>query len=302
MTGWFETNATAGAKSKGEVRLKHKGTIEVKDTGDFRFTKIPEFDGASVFTNYDWQENIALVEGISWEHGAERKTKWRAQFPIPKAELTKWCNLYTDAGTKGWKDGEFIKIDFLCIRPCLEYNYNGKTYNYQWESFCYEIPYLGDEALLWTTIDINNPADVAKIKGTWEYSQNEEGNYHLGDDYYIQMKGKGTETVNIIDQNTLIATFTDILNKKDGTPFTEEEQAHWNFGNKDYSKDDEIYTHDVTISDDKRTITEIYHRETTPSKFFQDCEFKLFKDGSKLWISERDDKEDEYYTYTYKRQ
>lgn len=298
MTGWFETNATAGAKSKGEVRLKHKGTIEVKDTGDFRFTKMPEFDGASVFTNYDWQENIGLVEGISWEHGAERKTKWRAQFSIPKADLTKWCNLYTDAGTKGWKDDEFIKIDFLCIRPCLEYNYNGKTYKYQWETFCYETPYLGDEALLWTTININNPADVAKIKGTWIFSEDEEGNYHPDEDYYIPMKGKGTEIVDIIDSSTLKATFTDILNKKDGTAFTDEEQAHWKFGDSDYG---EVYTRKTTISDDKRTITEIYYRETTPSKFFEDSELKLFKDGSELWVSEWDDKEDEYSTYSYKR-
>ena len=135
VINWFETKVTAGANSKGEVRLKYKGAIEVKSNGDFRFTKKPEFYGESSLTgkdyngkDYDWKENIGLVEGISWEHGEARKTKWRAQFPIPRTSLTEWCNLYTDASTKGWKDSDLIKIDFLCIRPCLEYNYNGKTF------------------------------------------------------------------------------------------------------------------------------------------------------------------------------
>lgn len=307
---WFETKVTAGANSKGEVRLKYKGAIEVKSNGDFRFTKKPEFYGESALTgkdydgkDYDWKENIGLVEGISWEHGDARRTKWRGQFPIPNADFTKWCNLYIDAGTKGWKDSDLIKIDFLCIRPCLEYNYNGKTYNYQWENFCYDTPYLGDEALLWTTIDINNPTDVTKIQGTWTHSENEEGDYHLDDNLYIPMKGKSTETVNIIDSTTLKATLTDVLNKKDGTAFTDEEQAYWNFGDHDYSRDDdEIYTRKVTISDDKKTITEIYYRETKPSEFFKDCELKLSKDGSELWCSEWSNKEEEYYTYNYKKQ
>ena len=116
------------------------------------------------------------------------------------------------------------------------------------------------------------------------------------------MKGKSTETVNIIDPTTLKATLTDVLNKKDGTALTDEEQAHWNFGDHDYSKGDEIYTRKVTISDDKKTITDIYHRETTPSEFFEDCKLKLSKDGSELQSSEWSNKEEEYYTYIYKKQ
>lgn len=281
MTGWFETNATAGAKSKGEVRLKHKGTIEVKDTGDFRFTKMPEFDGASVFTNYDWQENIGLVEGISWEHGAERKTKWRAQFPIPKADLTKWCNLYTDAGTKGWKDDEFIKIDFLCIRPCLEYNYNGKTYRYQWETFCYETPYLGDEALLWTTININNSADVAKIKGTWT------GKYEWDETEHFLAK------VHVVENETLIIAGDTVKHnylytytKLDGGTFTETEA-------KDLVDDLNSYK----LSEDRQTIIETYENEGTSllsecfANFYDEkdrgtghFDLKLFKDKSALKI------------------
>lgn len=295
MTGWFETNATAGAKSKGEVRLKHKGTIEVKDTGDFRFTKIPEFDGASVFTNYDWQENIALVEGISWEHGAERKTKWRAQFPIPKAELTKWCNLYTDAGTKGWKDGEFIKIDFLCIRPCLEYNYNGKTYNYQWESFCYETPYLGDEALLWTTIDINNPADVAKIKGTWkisEYWEDHDFNVDDEENHRIPIKCEWTE-IFTINAQSLQEEFIEIYTKIDGSAFTEEEKGYWeNYIYKDYRDTIEVSNYKVIGKvTETSTLSEFFKHENSDGTYSN--KLNLSKDGKILRII------DDYKDYDY---
>ena len=147
-------------------------------------------------------------------------------------------------------------------------------------------------------IDISDPADVAKIKGTWKYSVNEDGNYYLDENYYIPMKGNVTETVNIIEATTLKATLIEVLNKKDGTPFTDEEQTHWPFGDKDYNEDDGIYKSNVTISDDKRTITQIQHRETTPSKFFEDCELKLSKDGSELWVSEWHNKDGESYERT----
>ena len=276
VINWFETEVTAGAKSKGEVRLKYKGDIEVKNTGDFRFTKKPEFYGESVFTNYDWKENIGLVEGISWEHGDARKTKWRAQFPIPNAELTKWCNLYADAGTKGWKDNDLIKIDFLCIRPCLEYNYNGKTYNYQWENFLYETPYLGDEALLWTNIDINNPTNVAKISGTWTYK------YEWDRDFY-------DISCHVVYIDTLVITDSNVKNnwsytytKRNGNEFTKEEVCNLVDGDNSYE-----------LSTDKKTLTENYDEdEESLSEYFADIKYddgdtehydlKLFDNGSIL--------------------
>ena len=293
VINWFETEVTAGAKSKGEVRLKYKGDIEVKNTGDFRFTKKPEFYGESVFTNYDWKENIGLVEGISWEHGDARKTKWRAQFPIPNAELTKWCNLYADAGTKGWKDNDLIKIDFLCIRPCLEYNYNGKPYNYQWENFLYETPYLSDETLLWTTIDINNPTDVAKIQGTWKISDYWEENFNVDENHRIPLKCECTEIVTINAQN-LQDEFVEIYTKIDGSAFTEEEKGYWeNYIYKELRDTIEVSNYKVIGK-----ITE----NTTLSEYFEDSKLKLSKDGSELQSSEWSNKEEEYYTYIYKKQ
>ncbi|MDE5581933.1 MAG: hypothetical protein K2I95_11015 [Treponemataceae bacterium] len=291
---------TAGANSKGEVRLKYKGAIEVKSNGDFRFTKKPEFYGESALTgkdydgkDYDWKENIGLVEGISWEHGEARKTKWRAQFPIPRASLTEWCNLYTDASTKGWKDSDLIKIDFLCIRPCLEYNYNGKTYNYQWENFCYETPYLGDEALLWTTIDINNPTDVAKIKGTWKISDYWEENFNVDDNHRIPLKCECTEIVTINAQS-LHDEFIEIYTKIDGSTFTEEEKGYWeNYIYKELRDTIEVSNYTVIGK-----ITE----NTALSEYFEDCKLKLSKDGSELQSSEWSNKEEEYYTYIYKKQ
>ena len=297
VINWFETEVTAGAKSKGEVRLKYKGDIEVKNTGDFRFTKKPEFYGESVFTNYDWKENIGLVEGISWEHGDARKTKWRAQFPIPNAELTKWCNLYADAGTKGWKDNDLIKIDFLCIRPCLEYNYNGKPYNYQWENFLYETPYLSDETLLWTTIDINNPTNVAKIQGMWRYDE------VFYDDPSAGFTTNFTELFDIDDKNVVVK-YINVITKRDGKAFTAEEIDYVN-----------KFHYDVTLSNDRKTVisevesteilVEYFEDYSNDDGFTRHYDLKLFEGGIVFcvsWSGENSDGSDYKWRRDFKKQ
>ena len=71
--GWFETKVKAGSQSKGEVRFTSKGQIDVKKNGEFKFTQKPTFQNEDLL-NGEWEVEIGLVEGISWEHGAERRT------------------------------------------------------------------------------------------------------------------------------------------------------------------------------------------------------------------------------------
>ena len=139
VVGWFETELTAGPESKGEVRFTSKGKISVNKKGDFRFTQKPTFTNEHLLDG-KWAVDIGVVEGISWEHGAERKTKWHSiGTPIPCTELTKQINLYQDQNDVSVKDK--YSIDFICVRPVMSYEYNGKEYKYQWESFAQDLYY-----------------------------------------------------------------------------------------------------------------------------------------------------------------
>lgn len=164
--GWFQTNAKAGLKSKGEVRLTSKGEIFVDKKGNFKFTKRPTFQNEHLLGN-DWAVNMGLVEGVSWEHGAERKTKWNSA-EIPQAAITTLYNLYDAEYTIGW--GNPIVIDFICVRPVKHYKHNdGKTYNYQWESFTKDIFYP-QKIITFEDIDTSNPSQIGRIYGTWKWS------------------------------------------------------------------------------------------------------------------------------------
>ncbi len=187
--GWFETTAIAGKNSLGEVKLTETGEIEVQDNGDFRFTKRPTFEGEQLLTgnDYDWTEAVCPVEGVSWlEEG--RKTKWGGEILIPQKLLEQKHNLYT-SDYNGWK-GDLKSINFLCIRPKMnKYTYDGIDYTYQWDNFLYKTPNLTSEAQLWTEIDVNNPADVNKIVGTWKYNYQDErwyGHRDLKVKYYFE--------------------------------------------------------------------------------------------------------------------
>lgn len=145
VVGWFETELTAGPKSKGEVRFTSKGKISVNKKGDFRFTQKPTFTNEHLLDG-KWAVDIGVVEGISWEHGAERKTKWHSiGTPIPCTELTKQINLYDyrEQHKSDWSDWDSseISIDFICVRPVMTYEYNGKEYQYQWEGFAQDLYY-----------------------------------------------------------------------------------------------------------------------------------------------------------------
>lgn len=136
--GWFETKVTAGAKSKGEVRFMSKGQIDVKKNGDFRFTEKPTFRNEDLLGK-DWEVEIGLVEGISWMHGAERRTKWHTmKEAIPNTKLYDTINLYDKVDIA---EGDAYSIDFICVRPILKYTHEGKTYKYQWDSFVRDIYY-----------------------------------------------------------------------------------------------------------------------------------------------------------------
>jgi len=218
--GWFETTAIAGKNSLGEVKLTETGEIEVQDNGDFRFTKRPTFEGEQLLTgnDYDWTEAVCPVEGVSWlEEG--RKTKWGGEILIPQKLLEQKHNLYT-SDYNGWK-GDLKSINFLCIRPKMnKYTYDGIDYTYQWDNFLYKTPNLTSEAQLWTEIDMNNPADVNKIVGTWKYSNEWEDWYD--DKKTLKVKAVWEENLGIESKNV---TETDIwtYTKPNGSAFTDDE-------------------------------------------------------------------------------
>ncbi|MDE5776126.1 MAG: hypothetical protein K2H67_04525 [Treponemataceae bacterium] len=140
IIGYFDVTAKAGSQSKGEVSLIHKGQIDVKKNGEFRFTKKPTFQNEDLLSKNGnkWEVEIGLVEGVSWEHGAERRTKWHTmQETIPINNIYDPIDLYEDQE----KEKTEYSIDFICVRPILNYEYKGKTYKYQWDSFVRDIYY-----------------------------------------------------------------------------------------------------------------------------------------------------------------
>lgn len=210
VVGWFETKVKAGAKSKGEVCVADSGEIELKPNGDFKFTKRPTFKNENLLPE-DWMINIGLVEGVSWMHEG-RKTKWSGSVDISQKELTQTRNLYIACS---WKS-ENVKIQFVCHRPILYYEYDGKKYRYQWDGPAVDTPGIKTEEELWADIDIKNAADVAKIKGTWtqnsEYDTQRNGNsYHVVYNHTIT-----------IDASNVKETEYYMYTNSDGTAFTKE--------------------------------------------------------------------------------
>ena len=278
--GWFETNVTAGSQSKGEVRFTSKGKIDVNKNGDFRFTERPTFQNEYLLDG-KWEVEIGLVEGVSWAHGAERRTNWREAVVIPLAKLTNTCNLF-DLST--WPHG----IDFVCVRPIMYYEHDGKTYKYQWDSFVQDIFYPPKADIL-ETIDINNPADVAKIKGTWKFETGWDYDSPF-DNTVIPIKVKQNKTLIIsVDVQNLEYTIIEVITKRDASVFTQEEENHFIIN---YDGDTSKVMSE--ISDDKKTITQQRWAKTTLSEYFENLEddnctinyeLKLFEDNE-LWVFE----------------
>ena len=262
--GWFETKVKAGAKSWGEVRLKDCGEMEIEPNGDFKFTKMPTFEHEENFTKsgHDWILDLALVEGVSWEHES-KKTKWSAAAKIPQASLTKTQNLYML--DYEWKNASF-EIGFICYRPVLYYEYGGNTYMYLWWSGTKDMPKdLKAEEDLWTDIDITKSADVAKIQGTWEekYGSGFETVLHE-----IPLSGFHAETL-VIKDNAVEAIYFDTCTKRDGTAFSEKELDIL----KDYG---------YKLSSDGKTAIEKYESE-------EQSLYEYFKEGShEHWLTKED--------------
>lgn len=271
IIGWFQTDVTAGAGSKGEVCFTSKGTISVDKKYNFRFTQKPTFQNENLLTagGNDWKEQIGLVEGISWDHGAERRTKWHGVAEIPSAKLTEMCNLLEMCP---WVPG----IDFICIRPVMSYKHNNKTYNYQWDGFVQDI-YYPPKADRLQTIDITNPSQASRIYGTWEYNTKWTSDhwYSKGIEVFSSVKAeKDTETLTIDAENCKKQKVT-VLTKQNGGAFTETE--------KTAVADDSCYV----FSDDGKTVTYKFEYTVPISEYFEDYdgdnytehyELKLFED------------------------
>lgn len=297
MLGWFETKVTAGANSKGEVRFTSKGEIFVDKKGNFKFTKKPTFQNEHLLGN-NWMVEIGLVEGISWAHGDERKTDWHGSVQIPQADLLKQINFFEELP---WLPG----IDFICVRPIMYYEHDGKSYRYQWEGFVKDIFYPPKADSL-KTIDISNPSQVSKICGTWVFRTSwTDENYQIYDSV-VPMKVNQTKTLTIDAQNLEIKII-EIVTKKDSGMFTEEE-VKFHVDNSNRS---------TTISDDKKALTqEWYEERDTLSEFVAGWEndsytihyeLKLFEDkelGDELRVigSGKDNGQDYEFCDTYRKQ
>ena len=278
--GWFETNVTAGSQSKGEVRFTSKGKIDVNKNGDFRFTEKPTFQNEYLLDR-KWEVEIGLVEGVSWAHGAERRTKWREAVVIPLAKLTNTCNLF-DLST--WPHG----IDFVCVRPIMYYEHDGKTYKYQWDSFVQDIFYPS-QTDSFVVIDISSNSQLSKIFGTWEFKTSWTSDDYQIYDSVVPMKVKQTKTLTIDAQNLEIKII-EILTKKDGSEFTEE-QKKFHIDNPNRNTE---------ISNENKTMTQQWIERYTLSeylagwenqnytrhyklKFFEDNYFRKGIAGYWLW-------------------
>lgn len=308
LLGWFDVKATAGASSKGEVRLNDFGKITVEKNGDFKFTKKPVFENESLIQ--DWILGIGLSEGVSWLHD-DRRSKWLTEIDIPNKEiLNKKYNFYTCPRPYG----DVTKVDFIVYRLKLFYKYGEKEYKYQWDGKTLDTNCTA-ESELWTNININNSTDVAKIKGTWKCESHGYITYHHEEKEYT-FDASFTEILKIESPN-LYETDIDLLTKSDGTAFTEEEKQNcWRkFGENLLENEDPNY-YIATISSDGKTVTTERYEVYTLSKYFADYksssssytrhyDLKLFDDGSTLKIirsGKNDDGTDYSYWSDYKKQ
>ena len=214
IIGWFDVKATAGASSKGEVRLNDFGKIAVEKNGDFKFTKKPAFENENLIQ--DWILGIGLSEGVSWLHD-DRRSKWLTEIDIPNKEiLNKKYNFYTYPRTYG----DVTKVDFIVYRPKLFYKYSEKEYKYQWDGYPLDTNCRAEEFLL-TSIDIKKSEDVEKIKGKWRYDE------VFYDDPRSGLTTNFTELYDIDDENIAVK-YIHAITKRNGSAFTKKEIAeHW---------------------------------------------------------------------------
>lgn len=304
---YFDAKVTAGAKSKGEIKLSSKGEVAVTDGGtEFRFVKRPEFTGAgkSAFESCGvlWYEEIGLVEGISWDH-EDRMTNWMNQIQIEQDAFETPINLYK-AGEINPKEHT---IDFLCIRPKMEYKYKNETFTYQWDGFTFDINYPSQAiARFWETL---GRSDANKLYGTWtcEYEDMDDCDSE-GKSFIVKEKHRWTLTFADGTAKEILKTE---ITKFDGSKFSSEERRNIdpNLADEDeyehtYHDNDDEYTRIeiMKISDGGKTITkneEACYKGPLEGFLFEDENeddddiVKLSKDGKAFMIISYDG-EDKY--------
>lgn len=305
VVDWFEVKATAGANSKGEVCLKDFGEIEVKDNGNFKFTKKPAFENESLLTgsSYDWVLGIGLSEGVSWEH-PNRRSKWLTEIEVPNKDLLgKTHNFYTYPRPYG----DVTKVDFIVYRPKMSYQYGGKEYKYQWGGKTVDTN-CRPEAELWADINVTNSADVAKIQGTWT----ENGEWDDTESHYVNVHVV-YNSVLVIDATT-VENWSFTYTKLDGSAFTKEELLENEWAYSDSSENWKL-RENCTLSNDGKMLTQKYGNTERPlSEYFADRKYndgytahydlKLFADSLLRIIqsgTESDGEDYEWYN-EYKKQ
>lgn len=336
-------NVTAGPRAKGEVRLPwgNRASLRTDSKCNITYFQKPTFENEELLGD-DWMVEIGLMEGVSWNHGDERRTKWHCAVAIPKRDFDTVVN-------KNLRDLEMSpgddpcehdhNIDCICVRPIMSYEHNGKTYNYMWDGDAYDVHYPLNADF--QEIDIDNPADVAKIIGTW--TQNEEGDYET-EHSLAKVHAVYNETL-VIDDTNVHKSYICTYKKANGAPFTKQEiidgfchdylsndlpdnyidfevGEFYNDWELEWNPNPTMYIYkiyqlhsDMTLSNDWGTLTDKDELKETLSQYFENinnyeynyfrtCELKLSKDGSQLYIFWTD-KDDEYYdewTDVYKRQ
>ena len=236
---WFETKATAGTRSKGEVRITSFEEIVIEPNGNFRVTKKPTFKNETLLDE-KWELRVQMFQGISWNH-PDRRTKWGGAVIVPCTGFDKTYNIHSD---RVWHDG-LEKVDFVESISAMNYEHNGKTYEYRWGGAgTIENVALTPESQLWQTIDINNSADVKKIVGTW-YKQNKPHFTTFND---VKVK-ELLEYHLIITSENVTQKYIFIYTRPDESEFTEEEKEKLCGGHED----------EFSISPDNKTITDNYH-------------------------------------------
>lgn len=291
---------TAGPHAKGEVRLQNKPWIVLSSDYYIIYFEKPEFENEELLGD-DWQTEIGLMEGISWDHDEERRTKWHCQVAIPNNYES--CNLRDLKPLYGCDDHDNHEIDCVCVRPIMSYEYNGKQYNYMWDGYTADVYYPPKSwKPYFEEIDANNYAQVQKISGTWKFEPDWWQHSSVVDDalYHI------VETLEIDLDFLTITTNYEIRNLFNDRPFTDTEEQ-WilheqekPFGHLfiDYA-DWDSYTSDIS-EDNKKLYKKYVCQPISLNKYLENDKYYYYKLGlykEILRINKYDKSDNQLVTY-----
>ena len=320
---------TAGSRAKGEVRLLNPGGLKADSECNITYFAKPQFQNEHLLGN-DWQIELGMVEGISWEHGDERRTKWHCAVRVPNNYTLEHCNLRgLPSEHEFYEDHSVHKIDFLCVRPVMSYEYDKKTYNYMWDGFTSDVNYPMNT--YFEEIDINDPTDVEKIKGIWTQKQEWDDTERFS----ANVHAVWNETL-VIDNKNVSRSYLSTY-KKTGSAFTKQEiidefcyyvfsndlpENYFDYEEGEFDIWDNIEMHkykykykykiyylapNTTLSEDGKTITDKDEYNATLSEYFGNfndyehsraVELKLSSDKSELWILTYGTDDGRYYEWT----